>query len=68
MSVQIIAGVGADCVACGNCSKHCPFEAIAVNKGLCAEVNESKCKGCGKCRDACPADVISYERREERSA
>lgn len=58
------ARVGADCVACGNCVRHCPFGVIAIIKGLRAEVDESRCRGCGKCVAACPAGVITCERRE----
>lgn len=64
MPIRKIATVGADCVACGNCAKHCPFGAIAVHKGLFAAVDEQKCKGCSKCVAACPADVIVCEKKE----
>ncbi|MDL2294353.1 4Fe-4S binding protein [Ruminococcaceae bacterium OttesenSCG-928-D13] len=68
MSLRRTANVGADCVACGNCVKHCPFGAIVIYKGICAEVDENKCKGCSKCVAACPADVIVCEKREVASA
>lgn len=64
MSLRKTARVGADCVACGNCVKYCPFGAIEIHKGVYALVDESKCRGCGKCVIACPADVILCERRE----
>ena len=46
------------CVACGCCAKVCPFKAIAVYRGLYAQVNQEKCVGCGKCAKECPASVI----------
>lgn len=46
------------CVACGTCVKVCPKEAIAVRKGLYAEVSLRQCVGCGLCARACPADII----------
>ncbi|MDL2288535.1 4Fe-4S binding protein [Oscillospiraceae bacterium OttesenSCG-928-F05] len=60
--------MGADCVACGNCARRCPFGAIAVYKGIYAEVDQSKCKGCRRCVAACPADVIICEKKEGASA
>ncbi len=49
------------CVACGVCQKVCPFGAIAVYKGIYAEVNIDKCVGCSKCVKACPASVIEIK-------
>ena len=54
-----IAKVGNYCVACGTCIKECPFGAITIQKGIRAEVNESKCVGCGKCSKICPASTIT---------
>lgn len=68
MSLKRIAKVGADCVSCGNCVKHCPFGAVTVYKGLFATVDTSKCKGCRKCVSACPAGVIVCEEMEVASA
>lgn len=59
-----IARVGKDCVACGNCAKHCRVGAVKVDRGLRAEVDESACRGCGKCEQACPAAVVMLESRE----
>ncbi|MEG0542111.1 MAG: 4Fe-4S binding protein [Angelakisella sp.] len=50
-----------ECVACGFCVKVCPKKAIAVYKGLYAEVDPMLCVGCGKCERACPASVIRME-------
>lgn len=47
------------CVACGCCVKVCPLQAIAVVRGIKAQVDESRCVGCGKCARECPASVIT---------
>lgn len=52
------------CVACGQCEKHCPLNAISIFKGLYAEVNLSKCVGCGKCERICPASIIEITNLE----
>lgn len=68
MSAKRIAVVGKDCVACGNCADHCPFEAIGVYKGMRAVVDADMCRGCGFCEKACPAGVIDIVKREAESA
>mgnify|MGYP002797979898 FL=1 len=47
-----------DCVACGCCVKVCPLGAIAVVKGIEAQVDGERCVGCGKCARECPGTVI----------
>ena len=47
------------CVACGCCVKVCPLQAIAVVRGIKAQVDESRCVGCGRCARECPASVIA---------
>lgn len=46
------------CIACANCEKICPYEAIKVEKCV-AKVNYEVCKGCGICVVECPAVAIS---------
>ena len=55
-----------DGVNCGNCSRHCPTEAIRmVPSGgdkpnlLIPAVNENSCIGCGACEYVCPARPMS---------
>lgn len=59
-----VAVIGRECVACGNCVNHCPVQAMSIDRGICAKVDESKCVGCGKCEKACPAGVITIIMRE----
>jgi heterodisulfide reductase subunit A-like polyferredoxin len=57
------------CVACGDCVKVCPYQAIQlVNKEVtrrnfkdCAEVNPALCKGCGACTAACRSGCITLD-------
>ena len=53
-----------DCVACGCCVKVCPLGAIAVVKGIAAQVDGERCVGCGKCARECPASVIEIREVE----
>lgn len=48
------------CVGCGECEKHCRFEAITVRKGK-AEVNEYACEGCGVCAFVCPTQAVTLK-------
>lgn len=51
-----------DGVACGNCAKHCPTNAILMvetPEGTVPAVDESLCIGCGKCEYVCPARPFS---------
>ncbi|WP_312938897.1 4Fe-4S dicluster domain-containing protein [Oscillibacter sp.] len=50
--------VGDACVACGCCVAVCPKQAIRIDRGVRARVDEQSCVGCGKCVKACPAGVI----------
>ncbi len=49
------------CAACGCCARACPTKAIAVYRGLYAQVDRAKCVGCGKCAKECPASVIQIQ-------
>ncbi len=59
------ACISNSCVACGNCVKYCPLNAISVYKGMYATVDTSKCVGCSKCITNCPAGVIKITTRED---
>lgn len=63
-----VAVVNQQCVACGNCVKYCPKQAIRIHKGIRAVVDENACIGCGRCEKACPAGTITIISRGERYA
>ena len=42
------------CIACGECIKSCPNNAISVKDGRLV-TDERICSGCGKCADVCPS-------------
>lgn len=48
-----------ECVACGCCESVCPLNAIRVDRGIRAVVEQEACVGCGKCVRECPAAVIA---------
>ena len=50
-----------ECVACGSCLKVCRKDAIHIDRGQYATVDESKCVGCGLCAKICPASCIEIQ-------
>lgn len=52
-------------VACGNCARHCPAEAIIMvpkpgaDAVMIPSVNEERCIGCGACEYLCPSRPFS---------
>lgn len=46
------------CVGCGDCARHCRFDAIQRQGSIC-QVDEYACEGCGVCVRVCPQDAIS---------
>ena len=58
------------CVACGDCERMCPFNAISLvelkdKKGnlikIASQVNEGLCQGCGVCVVACRSGCIDLK-------
>jgi heterodisulfide reductase subunit A2 len=54
------------CVACGDCERVCPFNAVELKiksvmrqDKLVSEVNAALCKGCGTCTAACRSNAIN---------
>lgn len=45
------------CTGCGECLKHCRFEALISVNGV-VEVDELACVGCRVCRQVCPAGAV----------
>jgi len=47
------------CIACEECIKWCPQDAISMIDGK-AEIDKSKCIGCGECLAVCRFDAVNY--------
>lgn len=55
------------CVFCGACSKHCPADAIHVDRAASSwSIDRFKCVLCGACVRACPKKCLALS--AERSA
>ena len=58
--------IGEDCIGCGECAKHCQFDAIEIisfsdngkEKKRCNVIPE-RCFGCGICESKCKKENIS---------
>ncbi|MGD8292671.1 MAG: 4Fe-4S binding protein [Desulfobacterales bacterium] len=53
------------CIACGRCTKRCPFQAFTFEKSRASTspsksilFNEKLCRGCGVCSTGCPEEAI----------
>jgi len=46
------------CIGCSVCEKHCPAEAISLEKKK-AYINQKKCIGCAECIVRCPTESIN---------
>lgn len=46
------------CVGFGNCTRVCPYGAIAMGADRLPDVDPAKCTGCGLCVAECPKKVI----------
>jgi len=65
------AVTGEDCSGCGECSKHCQFDAIEMipysengKERKKYNIAEEKCFGCGVCGITCPNGAIKLHRKE----
>lgn len=52
------------CVGCGNCAKHCNFDAISATEDGTYVVNEYTCEGCGVCTYVCPTKAAWIQEDE----
>ena len=49
------------CTGCSLCVNECPVDAIALNAGGLAEIDEAECIRCGRCHDVCPQDAVRHD-------
>jgi len=56
--VWIRASVTEACVACGQCVKACPVDALVQEKGAPPVVQAKRCIGCCCCHEICPEKAI----------
>lgn len=47
------------CLGFGDCAAVCAFDAIVIEEGRIARIDQDKCTGCGVCVKNCPRSVIS---------
>ncbi|MTI55362.1 NADH-quinone oxidoreductase subunit NuoF [Geosporobacter ferrireducens] len=53
--------IGANCVGCGVCKKHCPTDAISGERKQIHQIEKEKCVKCGKCNEVCRFHAIEIE-------
>lgn len=46
------------CVACKECIRHCPADAITMNEKNKAVIDSEKCIGCGECIIVCTTEAV----------
>lgn len=56
--VNGVMGCTYGCLAFGDCTRACEYDAIHVENGL-ATVDYEKCTGCGACARVCPRNIIT---------
>jgi len=56
--------IGDDCTRCGECSKHCPADAITLDD-VKAHIDQDKCISCAECLAVCRFDAVKYNWGEE---
>ena len=52
------------CVLCGECHKHCPAGAIALDK-VQAHIDPDKCIGCAECVAVCRFEAVQYDWQQD---
>ncbi|NLU11060.1 MAG: RnfABCDGE type electron transport complex subunit B [Tepidanaerobacter acetatoxydans] len=55
------------CIACKQCEKVCPFDAIHVNNNVAA-IDYEKCRNCMLCVEKCPTGAITSAFAERKKA
>ncbi len=54
---------GEKCTSCGVCVRACPYDAISLDQGKKAIVDDRKCDNCGLCVSICPFDAMKLEKK-----
>jgi hypothetical protein len=54
------------CTRCGECHRHCPADAIALDE-VQAHIDRDKCIGCAECVAVCRFDAVEYDWKQENS-
>lgn len=52
--------IGAECIGCGRCARHCPPQAINVESAR-AVIDDSRCIRCYCCQELCPANAVQLQ-------
>ncbi|MHC4158859.1 MAG: DUF362 domain-containing protein [Planctomycetota bacterium] len=56
--------IGDDCTRCGECVKHCPADAIALDDTK-AHIDQDKCISCAECLAVCRFSAVKHNWGEE---
>ena len=68
MHSTIRPSISEKCIACGECIKYCPVNAITIdNKTNKAKINDELCIGCARCIAICPNEAASIPWESETS-
>lgn len=60
---------GSKCTSCSLCSKHCPSQAIAVDRAAKTwTIDRFRCVICNNCVDLCKFGALSFENTYSESA
>lgn len=59
VSRKQVAVISTQCVGCGDCTKVCTRDAVAIVMGK-AVIDTDKCNGCGLCISICSYNAIRY--------
>jgi formate hydrogenlyase subunit 6/NADH:ubiquinone oxidoreductase subunit I len=58
-----------DCILCGSCQRHCPAQAIEVERGAGRwKIDRFSCVNCGACVEACPKKCLKLENERAKVA
>lgn len=56
------------CILCGACQRHCPANAIAVDRNSGRWwIDRFRCVNCGACVEACPKKCLAMENQRSKT-